>query len=51
MPDVNIFSNSVVAIEGLNTQLTFTVELSVAATTATTYYLSTVNNTAVSVSD
>lgn len=46
MADINIFSNGV-AVEGLNTTLTFTIELSAPATTNTTYYYSTSSNTAI----
>lgn len=47
MADVNIFSNGI-AVEGVNTTLTFTIELSEPVTANTTYYYSTFNNTAVS---
>ncbi|WP_017296204.1 beta strand repeat-containing protein [Geminocystis herdmanii] len=50
MIDVNIFSNGI-AVEGLNTTLTFTIELSEPASDPLqanrTYYVSTFNNTAI----
>ena len=48
--DINIFSNGI-ALEGLNTSLTFTIELSEPTLVPITYYWSTLNNTAVSGSD
>lgn len=50
MPDINIFSNGVV-LEDLNAKLTFTIELSEPVSTPTTYYLSTLDNTAFAGSD
>ncbi len=48
--DINIFGNGI-AVEGLNTTLTFTIELSEPTLVPITYYWSTLNNTAVSGSD
>lgn len=50
MVDINIFSSKI-AIEGLDLQLTFTVELSEPVLVSTTYYVSTLNNEALSGSD
>jgi len=50
MADINVSSNGI-ALEGLNTQLTFTIELSEPVLVRTTYYFSTFNNTALSGSD